>query len=201
MKNKTLLLLLCAGLLSTTAMAQHAIKWTPTSYLFTRTVTFTYEHALTPKRSLNTGVNLWLWNVNASTANSGEGDASLFLLGVAPELRYYLGARSEVPRGFFAAPYLNLNFGKVTAESTNDAGETGSGSASASIIAGGGIIGYQFLISDVFVIDLFGGINYTNINIGKIEINYPDGTSDDAQLNLNIGGLLPRFGLSLGFAF
>lgn len=201
MKIRMLFVLLCAGVLTTTATAQNAIKWTPTNYLFTRTVTFTWEHALQPKRSLNTGVNLWLWNVNASTANSGDGDASLFLLGVAPELRFYLGPRSEVPRGFFAAPYLNLNFGKVTAEATNDAGETGSGSASASIIAGGGILGYQFLISDVFVIDLFGGINYTNINIGKIKVNYPDGTSEDAKLNLNIGGLLPRFGLSLGFAF
>jgi len=106
-----------------------------------------------------------------------------------------------VPKGFFAAPYLNLNFGKVRVETTNDAGETGSGSANASIIAGGGILGYQFLISDVFVIDLFGGINYTNFNLGKVKANFPDGSSEDVDVNLNFGGLLPRLGLSLGFAF
>ncbi len=201
MKNGIWLSLLCLSMLATTATAQDAIKWTPTNYLFTRTVTLTWEHAFNPKRSLNTGLNIWLLGVSASTNNSEEGDANFFMMGLAPELRFYLGPRSKVPKGFYAAPYLNLNFGRVTVSSTNSNGETGSGRAGASIIAGGGILGYQFLISDVFVIDLFGGVNYTAFSLGKVQIAYPDGTTEDAKVNATIGGLLPRLGLSLGFAF
>ncbi len=201
MKNAFWLSLLCLGMLSSTAMAQNAIKWTPTNYLFSRTVTLTWEHAFNPKRSLNTGVNLWLLGASASTSNAEEGDANFFMLGLAPELRFYLGPRAAAPKGFYAAPYLNLNFGRVTVSSTNNNGETGSGRAGASVIAGGGIIGYQFLISDVFVLDLFGGVNYTAFSLGKVKLEYPDGTVEDANVNATIGGLLPRLGLSLGFAF
>ncbi|GEM_PF-4679187 len=182
--------------------AQNAIKWTPTTYLFSQTVTLTFEHAFNAQRSLNTGLNIWLLSVDASTVTSESGTASFSMFGLAPEYRFYLGKNANAPKGFYAAPYLNVNLGKLKVEIANAQGQKGAGSVKTSVIAGGGIIGYQFLISEVFVLDLFGGINYTKFNLGKVRVSYPDGTSEDANIaSINIGGLLPRFGISVGFAF
>lgn len=184
------------------AQAQHAIKWTPTNYLFTRMATLTYEHAFSNNISLNTGFNLWLLQASASTDSGSEGTASYHMLGLAPEYRFYLGSRPQALRGFYLAPYLNINFGNLKVKVTNDANQTGSGKINASVLAGGGIIGYQFLISDVFVLDIFGGLNYTSLNLGDIKVTYADGTQEKADiLDARIGGILPRFGVSVGFAF
>ncbi len=187
---------------SLAAQAQHAIKWTPTNYLFTRTATLTYEYAFSHNRSLNTGFNLWLLEASASTASGSEGDASYYAIGLAPEYRFYLGKQPQAPRGFYAAPYLNINFGALKVKVTNDANQTGSGKVNTSILAGGGIIGYQFLFGDAFVLDIFGGLNYTNFSLGNIKVTYEDGTQEEADISgVRIGGILPRFGISIGYAF
>lgn len=168
-------------------------------------VMLSYERALNENMSVNVGVGFLTRSLNTSGYyGTASYDAKYSVTGIAiiPELRFYPGDK-EAPRGFFVGPYLtyrNLTT-KLSGDLSDGSGKV-EGSVGASVFGGGGILGYQFVIGDVFAIDLFGGIGYYTGGTSDLKVKYPDGVEENyGGGTISVSGALPRFGLALGVAF
>ena len=106
--------------------------------------------------------------------------ADVSLAGGGLGYRYYFThAKKPVPAGFYINPQASFAFGSVT----NDAGEK----YTASTMAFGAELGYQWVWESGFVLDLGIGPMYT---IAK------GGTSED-----ELKGIMPSLTLAIGYAF
>ena len=141
---------------------------------------------------------------------------------LTPEIRYYTGSKRA--RGLYLAPYLRYSNYKLEGIYTDNEVSYENGGHIKSL--GGGLaLGYQWLINDRFSIDLNAGLGYmTNdivyrVNSESLAANYPaqlgnlqemidllgdpdiEISASEASTTFNKSSLMPRFGLSLGYAF
>lgn len=191
-------LLFCAA--ATASAQSNVIKFNPLNLIFGR-IQLGYE------RALNEHITVGGW-VHATTFAIGQEDLggrfSLLGFGAIPEFRFYPMTAREAPRGFFVGGYAAVNYNTLRYK-VNDPASNISGEGSVSAVFGGGgfMLGYQFVIADVFAIDLFGGAGYYGGSFGNYDVRYSDGTVSESSRGggFHISGFLPRFGLGLGYAF
>jgi hypothetical protein len=203
MRQLTLLLILLLSAQATLCAQENALKVNLINPLLFKKWTFAYERAITPQSSLQLNVNY----LNASFSaklNSGESaQVSGRSLGFTPEYRYYISENQGALRGFYVAGYGN--FARTSADAEVNGGSpetTGSGDARGFFVGLGGMIGYQFMVSDVFIIDLFGGIGGVYGQFNDVRLNYLDESFEDIDVSqFPVAGVWPRVGFVLGFAF
>lgn len=111
--------------------------------------------------------------------------------GIIPQYRYYPG-KNEVPHGFFIAPLISYQ-----SFSLENSGSAMTSKASYSLFGVGLDIGKQWLINRGFSIELSAGATANSTNF---KITSDNGSKNDFDTG-QIGGVAPRFGISLGYAF
>ena len=100
--------------------------------------------------------------------------------GASLQYRYYF---NEALTGFFGAAALGYSKGSVELDNDNDDIDFNS--------FGGGLrAGYQWIWDSGFSLDLNAGINYRSFSY-----------EDDENISLKGNGILPSFGLGIGYAF
>lgn len=145
------------------------------------------------ERVINEGQSAQL-NVNIITFKVGDSKFSGF--GLTPEYRFHFG-NHENPKGFYAGPYINFNTFKWKVEPEEIFGVTTGGSETSVTAFGvGGIIGHQWILGEAFAIDLNLGAGYNTVSLDS---DVED--DDEPSFGLAASGILPRFGLSFGYAF
>jgi hypothetical protein len=122
--------------------------------------------------------------INLSFGGLSVGGVKYTNFGVGADYRFYLGNTKAAPEGFYAAPGAGFYSLKVK--------EVGGTSVSSSGFVVKGVIGNQWIFNGSFALDLFGGINF--YAGGKIK-----GSSGVEYTRYN--GLLPAFGVALGYNF
>lgn len=213
--NLTILILLLAASGSVSLAQQNVVKLNLTGLAFVR-ASIGYERAFAENHSGVLWVDFGSYSVSSSGGDfSSTGDQKFTYgqYGVNLEYRYY--PQGVAPRKFYVGPYLvvrNIGF-KVKEEgeaySPNDVFTTykAEGKVNSLNVGGGVQLGYQWLIGDVFAIDLFGGVGYYSFNLGDYDVKaeYDDGTSETASSDnngsFNISGVLPRLGICVGIGF
>ena len=186
---------------------KNIIKWNVAELAIPviHTFTLSYERALQDNLSINFNVCFFNASLDLNAASNNAGatsnssvSASQTTFGVTPELRFYPG--DEAPHGFYVGPYITYKNFNFSADGKNSNGETASGSLNFTAFGGGGMIGYQFIIGSVFVIDINTGFGYYNIKSGDLVLNYNSG-SQSYPTGIKVAGTTPIFGFSLGGAF
>ena len=164
-------------------------------------VQLSYERVFENNQSLHIGIPFAFRSASAS-GSDWSGDYKVTGIGVIPEYRFYLSEKKEAPRGFYAGPFgvFRSITAKVegTENGTNDAVK---GKAGFNIFGGGALIGHQWLISDVFSIDLNLGAGYYSLGSSDIEVEYQDGSTEKYSGSIKLAGVIPRVGVSIGYAF
>lgn len=117
-------------------------------------------------------------------------------------LKFYFLKGNAMMSGLYAGPYARYSNNRFRIHSTNYT----SGSPVSEIIdyrietyEGGVVFGYQFVIRNVFVMDLFAGGGVKSSN-NTSPITYTS-TSFDLLENQDYNGVVPKGGFRLGFAF
>ncbi|MDG2498555.1 MAG: DUF3575 domain-containing protein [Flavobacteriaceae bacterium] len=111
----------------------------------------------------------------ATLSNETEVNA----IGVEGKYKFYVSSATAAPKGFYVAPVLNYS-----STSFKEAGKSGDVSS-----FGAGLVGGHQWILGAFSIDVnLGGI-YKSVDV-----------SGDI-VSIELDGLLPKFGLGIGFAF
>ncbi|MEM7162816.1 MAG: DUF3575 domain-containing protein [Bacteroidota bacterium] len=155
-----------------------------------------YEHALNENSSvqLSAGIISRTWDggvdFGGGLNSSFEQKNSGFI--VIPEYRYYFAG--EALKGVYAGAFARYRSSSIEYTTTSGTESTTS-EFSRSAVGGGAILGYQFIISDKVLIDLFLGPQYKSVSTTV------DVASDDFDLNLLEGesdGVGLRFGLNFG---
>ena len=103
--------------------------------------------------------------------------------GAEGKYKLYFSSSKDAPRGWYGAPVVNFS-------SVN--GKSGSSEGKFSLFGAGAVAGYQWVFggSDTgFALDLNFGAQYINAK-----------TSGDIS-GITLDGVIPRIGLSLGYAF
>jgi hypothetical protein len=106
--------------------------------------------------------------------------------------KYYLSRDLNAPEGFYVAPHFS--YAKATISSTRDDGTKYS--LSPEKLNVNLCIGYQFITSGGFSLDLFTGLGYVTR-----KWNYAGETSGILDLGKNKTGVSIPFGFSFGYAF
>ena len=195
MKTKlfTLFLLsaLSLGFISQTYGQLNVLKVNPLS-LALLTANGQYERALNKDMSVQLGLFFTGYAAEVNSTRIGFSG-----IGLTPEFRYYFSnPRDDAPRGFYFGPYVRYrNFNLASQEDLNE------GLWAFTSIGGGIVIGQQWLIADVFAIDVFVGPGMANNSFRTIV----ESSNIDPE---NIPGLgkegrnpVIRLGVSLGAAF
>lgn len=107
--------------------------------------------------------------------------------GIGAEYRFYFSKEKSAPMGFYAGPGAGFNFGEAKWDDSNN---DNSNKTSFSGFNVKGIIGYQWIWSSGFTLDLNGGIQYLDFKFKDSDVT---GTP--------ISGVLPTIGFSLGYSF
>lgn len=164
------------GLTSVNAQ-QNVIKVNPLGLAFGSTE-LSYERAL----SDNSSVELALaYSSSDVTFSTGEVDATGF--GAEGKYKFFFSSSNDAPRGWYAAPVFT--YASTTAESGSSKGDL-------SYFGGGAVAGYQWIFGGGdtgFALDLNLGAQYISAKTGGDIIS------------ASIDGVLPRLGLSLGYAW
>ncbi len=210
---KTAALLICLALSSMLTGQANVIKWNPFNLIVGQT-TVSYERVINEQFSANVAANFISWDntraIDISSLDFGINEinvnADLSGIGFTPEVRYYPIASQTAPEGFYIAPYLNLTFADFTLDGI-EGNLTANGKIDINLIAAGGIVGYQFISSKGITLDLFAGIGATFFDIENVGITVTDTDSNETRdiespIDLNfIAPVIPRFGVSIGYAF
>jgi hypothetical protein len=204
MNKKSILLitlaccLLCLNLHADGDEKKNVIKWNPMEYILPHTITLSYERVLQDNMSLNT--NLSFNSVSVGGATNGVNASEYYtIFGITPELRFYV--KHDAPRRFYVGPYLTYKQVNYGGDVNDGLGNSGSISGRFNIIGGGAMLGYQWLIGGAFALDINTGFGYYHLSSGDIKYNYNNGTVQTYPIGLSLSGVLPIFGLSLGYAF
>ena len=107
------------------------------------------------------------------------GDVSYSGVFLTPEYRFYVTHETkDVPAGFYAAPFLRASFlgFKASGESLTNFNS----------VAGGAVIGYQWVWDEKFSLDLFAGPSIRAVSNDDVDGRFT-----------GVGG---RFGLAVGLA-
>jgi hypothetical protein len=155
----------------------NAVKANPLGLIF-GTAQFGYERAVTEKTSIE--VSLAYASVSA-TVDSEDTKATGF--GAEGKYKFYFSSAQQGIRGWYAAPTVGFNSTKAS---------SGDSEGKLSWVAGGAVAGYQWVFGggdSGFALDLNFGAQYVSAK-----------TSGDIS-GITIDGILPKLGLSLGYAW
>lgn len=157
-----------------------------------------YEYAINDKMSAGGYITVLSRTIGASGFGAGSGTTFKYSgFGFVPEFKYYVShEKKPAPAGFYVGPYIYYLGAKMTVTSDGD-----EGSVKGTIFGGGASLGYQWLIADVFAIDLFGGFGYLSGSLGDVKITDSNGSTTTYAGSISFGGTVPRFGVSVGIAF
>ncbi len=165
-------------------------------------VSLQYERALNEKMSAACDLNLLFYSMSTGVGSLTDAKVTYSGFGISPEFRYYPG--EEALKGFFVGPYLTyFNMG-IKAEGTDMYGKTGSAEITGITAMGGGaLLGWKWLIADVFAIETHVGVNYLSMTTPTtIDVKYSNGTTNKEDFpKVSFSGALPTAGVSLGYAF
>lgn len=158
---------------------ENVVKANPLGLLF-GSAQLSYEKALNEKSALELSVAYTSLKATFSGSTSEES-----ISGVGAELKYklYFSSSNDAPRGWYAAPLANYN--SIT-------GKSGGSKGTISAVGGGAVAGYQWVFGGGdtgFALDLNLGAQYLSVS------------TDGDITSTNIDGVLPRLGLSIGYAF
>ena len=168
-------------LVSVAASAQtnhkNALKMNPLS-LLVKTGNIAYERAVSPKTSVQLGGFYSVVGLN---------DFKYAGWGVTPEVRFYLGKKSEVLNGAYVAPFARYQNFTIRDEELKTEG-------SFSTKGGGVVVGWQRTWASGFTLDLFAGPSAS-------KISFKDDAEDDFEVSGSMKGAGLRTGITLGFSF
>ncbi|WNJ16819.1 DUF3575 domain-containing protein [Pontibacter sp. G13] len=179
--------ILCACLIAlpATIFAQdHVAKFYPTA-LLNRNVEFGYEYLMAGNSTLNFTAALKIpsnvssivtaqFDEQPATITQLESKATGFKLGA--EYRFYPGDYS--PEGFYIGPYLNFNRNAISFDNLGVNEDIVDAKGAITHFGGGAIMGYQWILGDVFTLDwTFFGIGVNNYGLG-LDIEPVEGEID-----------------------
>lgn len=175
--KKLVITIFTIALLGSLNAQEKVIKVNPAGFAF-GAAQLSYERALNSNSAFELSLTYLKTKVNFVTTESK-------ISGFGGELKYkiYFSSSNDAPRGWYAAPLINYS-----AASGSSNGEEGKVSA----FSGGAVAGYQWIFggrSTGFALDLNLGAQY----ISSKTSGYITSVSYD--------GILPRLGISLGYAW
>lgn len=134
--------------------------------------------------SENSAVQLSLAYTNFNANFSGSSDESRISgFGAEGMYKFYFSSEYDAPRSWYAAPLVGYSVSQ---------GTSGSAEGEVSVFGAGAVAGYQWIFgggNSGFALDLNLGAQYLNItNSGDIT-------------DTGLGAIMPRLGLSLGYAW
>ena len=209
-------LLVTMGAISTNAQYKsNAIKFNAFG-VFAGQYQLGYEMALDENISLQLSTGYIRRSATVSTdlnSNIDEGSLTTNGIIIIPEARYYF---DEALTRFYLGAFIRYRNVKRT---LNDPSPTVSYTVTTdnwssyrrkTAIGGGIIAGYQILINDGFIVDIFAGIQYKSIHFSTRKFDDPAVSTDAEVPSFDIfntifgndrGGLSVRIGLNLGYSF
>ncbi|TDH27308.1 DUF3575 domain-containing protein [Segetibacter sp. 3557_3] len=175
-------LLLAAAALAFSSKAQdiqkNAIKINPMS-LLVKTGNISYEREVKEGQTFQVG---------AFYTGLSISDFKYAGYGITPEYRFYFGGQKQSFNGGYVAPFVRYqNFTISDKESDNEAGF--------STIGGGAIVGWEKRYKSGFVLDIFAGPSYNNVNFKN------KAKEDEFEIKGGIKGFGLRTGIAIGFGF
>lgn len=185
----------------------NVIKINPLS-LIVATFNVQAERRISTRFSAQIGLQLGRPKLGVFAENLPE-PIQYSLLGLTPELRYYLSFQKRaVPRGPYLATFLRLQsvrmrYGILAYDPDEFEDLPVSVIAHKKAIAGGFLLGYQFIVKEHLGIDLFVGPRYGHA-ASRYEINCPTCDGDErmaAKPGMRFDGLDLRAGVAVGYAF
>lgn len=173
MKKALLIAVLAiAGLCNVNAQ-ENVIKMNPLGLAF-GAIDLSYERVLNEKSSIEIGIAYSSLNVTTSGSSSKANG-----FGLEGKYKMYFSNSGSAPRGWYGAPFAS--YSKTTV--------TGGG---VSAFSGGALAGYQWVFGGAatgFALDLNFGAQYVSAS------------TTGSVLSTTFDGVLPRLGLSLGYAW
>jgi hypothetical protein len=183
--------------------------------LFASSYTLAYERVLNDKMAVQLTVGYRSYkfaDITLGTWNTKDSYSGPTIIG---EFRYYVtNASKDVPRGFYVAPFARYASYTEKYESSDASDPTNNSynytqKYTTTSIAGGAMLGYQWLVADRVSLDVFAGPQYKTRKVSDITTTYADGTtatySSDNYVFANSKGLTSgagvRVGFNIGFAF
>lgn len=157
---------------------KNALKMNPIS-LLVKTGNIAYERAVSPKASVQLG---------AFYSGVSLNDFKYAGWGATPEVRFYLGARSEALNGVYVAPFARYQNFAIRDEELKS-------KARFSTVGGGAVVGWQRSFASGFTLDLFAGPSLSRIHFKD------SADEDDFDISGSMKGAGLRTGLTLGFSF
>ena len=163
--------------LGTVNAQENIIKANPLGLLF-GSAELGYERVLTEKSSIELSL---AYSSTSVTLGSETSDATGF--GAEGRYKFYLSSSKDTPRGWYAAPVAT--YASTSAESGNSKGDL-------SYFGAGAVAGYQWIFGggdSGFALDLSFGAQYVSA------------TASGDISSFSLEGILPKLGLSLGYAW
>ena len=170
-------------------------------------VALQYERAFGPHISAACDVSLLAYSIGAAAGTPSGTNALSYKLtgfGISPEFRYYPANARPAPKGFFVAPFIEFYSLSVNVSGTDaTTGKDVSGSISGINAGGGGaLLGWQFLIGNVFSIDINAGFRYLSLTTpSSYEYTVNGQNKVVAVPSVSASGIGPAGNIALGFAF
>jgi hypothetical protein len=176
--RRALLAALLAALIQTNLSAQNHLVKTNVLGLAMKTGNLSYERKLGVKSSLQLGI-LYTWSTIWGVEFNG--------FAITPEFRYFL-SRTDAPDGWYLSAFLRYIDFDLYEDETNTNGMLQS-------FSGGVVAGKQWIFMEWLSLDIFFGPEYI-----PGEVKGTAGGSGEIEIIGNFG-LVPRFGVNLGYAF
>lgn len=157
---------------------KNALKMNPVS-LLVKTGNIAYERAVSPKTSVQLGA--FYSGVSLESFKYAG-------WGATPEVRFYMGKRSQALNGAYVAPFARYQNFAIRDEELKTKG-------SFTTMGGGVVVGYQRAWSSGFTLDLFAGPSASKISFND------DAEEADFEVSGAFKGVGLRTGITLGFSF
>jgi hypothetical protein len=171
-------------------------------------VTLQYEHAFGPHISGACDVSFLSRAVSATPpsgkSSSQDFSAKISGFGISPEFRYYASKIKPAPKGLYAAPFLEFYSLSLSASGVDSSSGRPFSATLNGIngIGGGALLGWQFLIGNVFSIDINSGFRYISFSSpGSFEYTINGQKKVGAIGSFAASGIGFAGNIALGFAF
>ncbi len=178
MKKVFLVAVLALTALSSVKAQENVVKVNPLGLLF-GSAQFGYERALNESSAVE--LSLAYSSVSATVGSDSDANATGF--GAEGKYKFYFSSNKDAVRGWYGAPVVTYASTKAS---------SGSSEGKLSFFGAGAVAGYQWVFGggdSGFALDLNLGAQYISAS-----------TSGDIS-GVTIDGILPRLGLSLGYAW
>lgn len=178
-----------AAFISTDANAQYFGGAAKTNFfgMFYGQYQLAYEHPINANSTVQ--LSAGLINRNWGLGDGEQNDRGFIFI---PEYRYYF---NEAMKGLYVGGFARY---RSASSEWSDGNDEIYYSSSRSSVGGGALIGYQFVVSEKLVIDLFAGPQYKSVDF-SIDDEFQN--DDMPELNGESDGFGGRFGLNIGLGW